>query len=71
MLAIIIMLTVVPVLILLIGFFEIRLPFIKMPSDMIFDHPYLGKGKIKRLRKVLRRKTMINQSHIGFIKLSS
>jgi hypothetical protein len=70
MLAIITMLTVLSVVVLLIGFFEIRLPFIKTPSDLIFDH-HPGKGKVKRIKKILRRRTLINQSHIGFIKLSS
>ena len=70
MLAIIVLLTIVPVIILLVGFFEIRLPFIKGPSEIIFDHPY-GKGKIKKIKKYYRRKTLINQSHIGFVKLSS
>jgi hypothetical protein len=71
MLAIIVLLTIVPVIILLVGFFEIRLPFIKVPSEIIFDHPYIGKGKTKKIKKYYRRKTLINQSHIGFIKLSS
>jgi len=71
MLAIIIMLTVIPLIILVVGFFEIPLPFIKQPAEIIMEHHQLAKGQIKKINKYLRRKSLINHSHVGFIKLSS
>jgi hypothetical protein len=52
---------------LLIGFFEIRLPFIKTPSDVIVSHHHPVEEK--KIKKFVRRRALLNKYHIGFINL--
>lgn len=70
MLAIILIILFIAITILIIGFFEIRIPFISIPEDAYRKYKSINKVN-KHTRKIQHKKIWHNQMHKGFIEFSS
>jgi hypothetical protein len=68
MLTLIIIIPIVAITILVIGFFEIRIPFFSNSSDAYYKFKNMRKAN-KHVRKMMRKKMWGDQIHKGFVKL--
>lgn len=70
MVAVILVISFIAITILIIGFFEIRIPFLSIPANA--HRKYKSVDKVnKHTRKIQHRKIWHNQMHKGFMELSS
>ena len=67
MLITIILITFISIIILMIGFFEIRIPYLF--DDLFATFNSSHKKLKKHTRKMLRKRMWNNQMHKGFVKL--
>ena len=67
MISIILILSLVSILILLVGFFNIPLPFIISKAKAVITHPPLSNKKLRKLRKFEKRRILHSKIYPGFI----
>ncbi len=70
MVAIILVITFTALTILVIGFFEIRMPFLSIPANAYRQYKSLTKVN-KHTRKIQHKKIWHDQMHKGFMELSA
>jgi hypothetical protein len=68
MLAIILIITFIAICILCIGFFEIRIPFISVPSKEYHSYKIIMRAN-RHARKKMRKRMVYKNIHKGFIDL--
>ena len=68
MLTLILLIPVIAIIILLIGFFEIRIPFVSIPAEAYHKLKSMRKAN-KHTKKMLRKKLWNDQMHKGFVQL--
>lgn len=70
MLTVILIITFISIAMLCIGFFEIRIPFLSIPSYAFKRYKVLSRNN-KHTRKIQHKKLWKDQTHKGFIELSA
>jgi hypothetical protein len=68
MLTLILLIPLIAIAILFIGFLEIRIPFLSVPSDVYLKFRKMRKAN-KHVRKMMRKKLWHDQMHKGFVQL--
>lgn len=67
----IILITFISIVILIIGFLEIQIPFLSFSSSQLINFNQSGKKITKHTKKLLRKRLWNNEMHKGFIDLST